>query len=390
MVAPTERQAYELFSKTLNYLLDNHRFLIKRGKDRPTKHIINLVNGTKILCLPCGLDGTNIRGLTCDRVYVDECSRVPDEVFDAITPMLLTTAGSLILLSTPFGRKGFFYNRWSDEDNDYTKFYETSEKIMRNRPICESWTEEQRDKALQHLENEKKDKSSLAYSQEYEALFMEELRQLIPDSLIRKCMVATRPDTIAPNNYVLGVDIARMGQDSSAFSIFKVVNPKLMVQVESFTTEKTLLSQTTDEIINLDRFYDFHRIFVDDEGIGVGVADELRTTDQTKRKTIGINNSKRMIDKKGNRTKRLQKEDLYMNLLKHMERDQVQLLQDAEIFQSLKGIQFEYCNSQRGEPMMKIMGIKGKGGDHLAESIVRCVWVSQGKGLNIWISSFGV
>ena len=37
MIAPTERQAYELFSQTLDYIIKKRKTLIKTGKDRPTK-----------------------------------------------------------------------------------------------------------------------------------------------------------------------------------------------------------------------------------------------------------------------------------------------------------------------------------------------------------------
>ena len=55
IISATERQAEELFIKVLNYLSDNYKFSIKRGKDRPTKHVIKLTNGSIIRCLPTGL-----------------------------------------------------------------------------------------------------------------------------------------------------------------------------------------------------------------------------------------------------------------------------------------------------------------------------------------------
>ena len=82
MIAPTERQAYGLFDKTLSYLAANYKTYISRGKDRPTKSKINLNNGTTIYCLPTGLSGIGIRFLTVHRLYVDEASRVPTKLFN--------------------------------------------------------------------------------------------------------------------------------------------------------------------------------------------------------------------------------------------------------------------------------------------------------------------
>src|SRR4030042_5632190 len=57
IISSTERQAEELFIKCLNYLTDNYPKYIMKGKDKPTKHIIKLMNGSIIRSLPCGLAG---------------------------------------------------------------------------------------------------------------------------------------------------------------------------------------------------------------------------------------------------------------------------------------------------------------------------------------------
>lgn len=109
IISATERQAEEIFTKVLFYLDDNYKSYIKKGKDRPTKSIIRLNNGSIIRCLPTGLSGLGIRGFTINLLIADEAAFIPDEVWAAVTPMLLTTGGDIILLSTPFGRKGYFY-----------------------------------------------------------------------------------------------------------------------------------------------------------------------------------------------------------------------------------------------------------------------------------------
>ena len=112
VISATERQAYLLFSKILGYLLDHYKTWIKSGKDRPTKTEIKLKNGTIIRCLPTGLDGIGIRGYTVDLLIADEAAFIPEDVWAAVKPMLATTKGNLILLSTPKGSDNFFYHSY--------------------------------------------------------------------------------------------------------------------------------------------------------------------------------------------------------------------------------------------------------------------------------------
>jgi hypothetical protein len=45
-------------------------------------------------------------------IIVDEAARVPDAMFIAILPMLIVSRGRLLCLSTPFGRRGWFFEQW--------------------------------------------------------------------------------------------------------------------------------------------------------------------------------------------------------------------------------------------------------------------------------------
>jgi hypothetical protein len=46
-------------------------------------------------------------------LIIDEASRVEDSVYKALRPMLAVGNGDLWLLSTPFGKRGFFYENWA-------------------------------------------------------------------------------------------------------------------------------------------------------------------------------------------------------------------------------------------------------------------------------------
>jgi len=390
MIAPTERQAFSLFNKTLDYLANNYKTEIKKGKDRPTKTKINLKNGTTIWCLPTGISGIGIRFLTVHRLYIDECSRVPEEVFSAVTPMLLTTGGDSIYLSTPAGREGPFADTFTNKDNAYnsfTRFSYSSEEVIKNRVICDSWSQFQRDKALEHLGRERSRMSALEYAQEYEGELVDELRQFFPSDLIRSSMTLRGssgdallpPHNFSPSEFssvnYLGVDIARMGKDQSVLFAITYRN-KIAYQLDLKIMTKQYLTETTQDILHFDRIHNFKRIYIDDGGMGVGVFDPLLMHKQTKRKVVAINNSSRAITKTGERRKKLLKEDLYNNLLSLMEQGKIQLREDNDTFQSLKSIQAEYSGGN-----LRIFGSYS----HICEALIRAVWGIRTKNLNIYI-----
>ena len=45
-------------------------------------------------------------------LVIDEASRVSDEMYEALRPMLAVGDGDLWMLSTPRGKSGFFYETW--------------------------------------------------------------------------------------------------------------------------------------------------------------------------------------------------------------------------------------------------------------------------------------
>lgn len=390
MIAPTERQAYSLFTKTLNYLADNYPKLIMQGKDRPTKEKIKLKNGVEIYCLPVGKDGLGIRFLTIGRLYVDEASRVPENVWTAIEPALLTTGGDEILLSTPFGAQGMFYDIFKNKEaafDSFTRFSIDSEKVIQNRLVSETWLQIQRDKALQKLEQAKKRMSKREYAQEFMGQFVEDLHRWFSDELIIQSCTEKRVEGLGEREYYMGVDIARMGEDYSSFQILERINKDMIIQRENLYTAKKLTTETFNKIKDLDKLWKFSKIFIDagSGSLGVGIFDQCLNDEQLKRKVIAINNADRPLEHSESpyRSKIL-KEDLYDNLHALMEQRRIKLLDDEELIENLKSIQYEYVLKE-GEPTR--LRIFANPSADLVEALVRAAWCSKYKNLNIWVRS---
>jgi hypothetical protein len=383
IISATERQAEELFIKTLAYIKDSYSNLIKSGRDKPTKHILKLKNGSIIRCLPVGSGGVGVRGFTTDMLIADEAAFIPDDVWLAVTPQLLTTGGDIILLSTPHGRQGYFYECFQSED--FTKFHVNSEEVIRNRTIGEGWSEIQKIKALEHLEREKKKMSANEYAQEYMGEFIAEFSIFFRDELIRKSCVKKRSGNIVNGNtYFLGVDVARMGDDDVSFQIIDRTDRKKIIHVDSIKMKKVYLNEIYDRILELDSKYKFKKIFIDDGGIGVGVFDFLKVHEQTKGRIEAINNNKRVLDRDEKHKKKLLKEDLYNNLLGLMERGEIWLLDDDEVIESLKSCQYEYLTKLNSPTLLRIFS-NPHSKSHIVEGLIRAAWAHQDKTLNIWV-----
>lgn len=136
LIAPAQRQSQELFRKVLDVYrnLDSVPGLVNESALR-----LELENGSRIIALP-GTEST-IRGYSGPKtVIVDEASRVEDELFGAVRPMLATTQGRFIALTTPYGKRGWFYEAWS-EGKGWNRTKITAHDCPR---ISDDWLEDER------------------------------------------------------------------------------------------------------------------------------------------------------------------------------------------------------------------------------------------------------
>lgn len=108
LVAPSERQSHELFRKVM------HAY---QALDQPLPSVISnqreleLSTGSRLVALP-GREET-IRSFSgVSLLILDEASRVPDDLYRSVRPMLAVSHGRLLALSTPFGQRGWYYDEW--------------------------------------------------------------------------------------------------------------------------------------------------------------------------------------------------------------------------------------------------------------------------------------
>ena len=136
IVSPSDRQSGELFRK-LVALREHVRVPYTLLED--TKRSMTVAGGGRVASLP-GSEAT-IRGFSAATLIIeDEASRVEDDLYLAVRPMLATTNGRLLLMSTPFGKRGHFWREWTD-GKGWTKVRVPATEIER---IDDDFLEEER------------------------------------------------------------------------------------------------------------------------------------------------------------------------------------------------------------------------------------------------------
>jgi hypothetical protein len=137
ILSPSERQSAEFLHKAATFL---QRLGIRTRSDGHNATSLLLPNRSRIIGLPAR-DAT-IRGFSAvSLLIIDEASRLPDHVYHAIRPMLAVSSGDLWMLSTPWGKSGFFYQTWANGGPQWTRLQVPAAECPRISP---TYLEEER------------------------------------------------------------------------------------------------------------------------------------------------------------------------------------------------------------------------------------------------------
>jgi predicted phage terminase large subunit-like protein len=151
--SPSLRQSQELMLKFSEFV-DMVDKSVKLDSD--TKLSVRFANGSRVLALP-GSEKT-IRGISAVTLLVlDEAAGIPSDLYGAVRPMLAVSKGRLVLMSTPRGEQGFFYETWT-KSTGWEKVEVPWDKCPRIDPSF--------------IEEEKRERGSAWVAQEYECKFI--------------------------------------------------------------------------------------------------------------------------------------------------------------------------------------------------------------------------
>jgi phage FluMu gp28-like protein len=111
------RQSSELFRSCIGYF---HRLKGVPELAQESALRAQFSNSSRIVSLP-GSEKTTRGYSKASLIIIDEAARVEDALMSALRPMLATSkdGGKLVMLSTPAGTRGAFYEYWSAGGDDW-------------------------------------------------------------------------------------------------------------------------------------------------------------------------------------------------------------------------------------------------------------------------------
>jgi hypothetical protein len=163
IVSPSQRQSGEMI-RTIR------GFAVHLGLTLASESVLKLEfdGGGRVIALP-GSERTTRGVAAAALVVIDEAARIEDELLSACTPMLATTNGRLIALSTPCGRRGWFYSAWHS-DTDWLR-------IRVSASDCGRISKE-------FLREELKVLGAQRFSEEYQLAFIDNDESVFPSAII--------------------------------------------------------------------------------------------------------------------------------------------------------------------------------------------------------------
>jgi hypothetical protein len=201
LLSPSQRQSAELFRKCLD---------VYRGLGRPvpaqaeTSLRLELEGGSRIISLPGSED--TIRGYSGVRLLViDEAARVEDTLYRRLRPMLAVSNGRLIALSTPFERRGWWFEAWTGQEEWYRVEVPASQ-CPRISP--------------QFLEQEQRALGPWFYRQEYLCQFSETVDQVFAYDVVMGAHAADVAPLFAPASPGSSQDATTDGERGAVVALF--------------------------------------------------------------------------------------------------------------------------------------------------------------------------
>lgn len=118
---------------------------------------LHLENGSRVISLSS--EPATARGYTPNLIVVDEGAQVSDDMWNTLSPMVSMGRARIIVMSTPFGKRGWMWAQWSEGGPDWERFEVPATMVPRIDP--------------QELEAQRRTLGELKFQQEFMLRWLE-------------------------------------------------------------------------------------------------------------------------------------------------------------------------------------------------------------------------
>lgn len=237
-LVPTYKLGKELFDVLYGALGDNFQYYLSRKGNKAvnvTDLKFKFSNGSTIQFFSFEKPD-NLRGLSASRIFIDEAAILPDDAFNAIVKPIASLAKTVIALSTPRGKIGWFYKLYSYGTNDYyTNYKAFTFPSSANPMISRDELEDAKDNLPEHI-----------YKQEYEAEFISNA-----DNIFKNVEACINNDFIynIGDRVVCGVDIGRQ-DDYTVITVMRISDKQVIFQDKWNKLDYNTIVQKVADVIN--------------------------------------------------------------------------------------------------------------------------------------------
>ena len=276
IVSPSGRQSQQPMT-FIHATVDSAPALYEHLGEFKSRSEITFDNGSRILSLPN--NPSKIRTFAANDIYLDEAAFFENdkEIMATIQPMISATHGSLTIISTPFGKRGMFWEQWQ-----HITVQEAADPTMKSFDLCPSSIspligQEGLERArTSGLINE------LEFQQEYLGIFLEEVDVYLTLDLIMSCVnsgLIPLKESQPNGRFYWGIDFAKKRDETAVVILEKVRQPDGSVNLivrQWFTWAKMDYSDQIGRLGQLHKHLPCAKGLADQTGVGEAIIEDVK------------------------------------------------------------------------------------------------------------------
>jgi Terminase large subunit, T4likevirus-type, N-terminal len=173
-VSPSMRQSSELFRKVRDFYGGLSTLPSRPAVRLESALRLELANGSRVVSLP-GSERTTRGYSRASLIVLDEAARIGDELITSLAPMQATSLVGrrrFIAMSTPYGRRGWFFERWQSIDPGWYKTTIRADQCTRIPADL--------------LAEQERELGPLLFRQEYQCEFMDAAETIFATALVER------------------------------------------------------------------------------------------------------------------------------------------------------------------------------------------------------------